>query len=398
MTSLPILIAGAGIGGLTTAIAFARRGIPLIVCEKRTRFHEVGAGIQVSPNAGRVLESLDLGLALRRIAVRPDRLEIRHWNGNGVLTMPFSAGPADQTPFRTVKRADIHQILLDAARTMPNIRWLIGRGLAEVKDEGDHLDVTLASETGQTETLQVMGLVGADGAWSRSRVLAGDARPPRFTGWEAWRTLVSVAGLPASLRAAKVTLQLGRARHAVYYPVASGQEINLVIIRGARHGQDGWSRPGQAQELSATLSHACGDLRRLVADAPAWHVWSLHDRPPTAMANGRIALLGDAAHPVLPFLAQGAGLAIEDAAVLADALSHRLAEGGAAALPAAFAAYAAARAQRAARVQETSRNNGSAYHLAKPWSYARDMVLRRLGPDGLRQRHAWVYDWMPPAG
>lgn len=393
----PILIAGAGIGGLTAAIALARRGIPVAIAEKRTRFAEAGAGIQVSPNAGRVLEALDLGIALRRAAVRPEALAISRWQGGApLLQMPFAPPAPGATPSRALKRADLHQILLDAARTLPNIRWLIGRGLVDCTETETGLTVTLAGESGGAETVEAMGLIGADGLWSRARQIAGDAREPSFTGWEAWRTLIPAAGLPAALREPAIALRLGSARHVVHYPVSGGKEINLVLIRAAREARPGWSRDGDASALAGIADGAPASLRQLIEAAPGWQVWSLYDREPAAMAQGRIALLGDAAHPVLPFLAQGAALAIEDAAVLAHELAAGLQASGTASVPAAFAAYAKARQSRAARVQQASRDNGRSYHLGRPWSFARDVVLRRLGADGLRRRYAWIYDWPAP--
>jgi salicylate hydroxylase len=397
VADLPILIAGAGIGGLTAAIALARRGVPVAICEKRTRFDEAGAGIQVSPNAGRVLESLDLGLALRRAAIRPEALAIGRWQGGEpLLRMPFAPPVEGATPSRSLKRADLHQLLLDAARTLPNIRWLIGRGLLDARETEAGIAVTLGSETGQPETVAAMGLVGADGLWSRARALTGDAAEPAFSGWEAWRSLIPAAGLPETLRRPAVALHLGKARHAVHYPVSGGKEINLVLIRAAREARPGWSREGEPSQLEPIARSAGPDLRRLIEDAPGWRIWSLYDRAPAAMAKGRIALIGDAAHPILPFLAQGAALAIEDAAVLAHELASRLSAQGAAAVPAAFAAFAQARSERVARVQQASRKHGQTYHLGRPWSYARDFALRRLGPDGMRRRNGWIYDWRAP--
>lgn len=397
MTTLPILIAGAGIGGLTAAIALARRGIPVAIAEKRTRFDEAGAGIQISPNAGRVLESLDLGLALRRTAIRPEALAIGHWGGGApLLAMPFAPPVEGATPSRSLRRADLHQLLLDSARTLPNIRWLIGRGLVDAHETGGGIAVVLGGESGQTETIEAMALIGADGLWSRARPLIGDVRNPGFTGWEAWRSLIPAEGLPEALRRPMVALHLGRARHAVHYPVAGGSEINLVLVRAAGEARPGWSREGDASQLAGLAASAGPGLRELIGRAPNWRIWSLYDRPPARMAKGRIALLGDAAHPILPFLAQGAALAIEDAAVLAHELAAKLASEGAGSVPAALAAYAQARGERAMRVQQASRKNGEAYHLGRPWSYARDFAMRRLGPEGMRRRHAWIYDWRAP--
>ncbi len=390
MTAPHLLIAGAGIGGLTVAIALARRGIAVTVAEKRTGFAESGAGIQLSPNAGRVLDSLDLRLQLKRASVTANRLVVRRWHDGATLSeMPMSASEG-QTPFRLLKRADLHMLLLDAARSLPNIRLIVGRGVEAVSQDADGVTATLIGENGQTEAVAALGLIGADGLWSRLRELGGDASPASFTGFEAWRALVPVAGIAGE---AQVTLHLGRDRHAVHYPVAGGRETNLVIIRAAREAREGWSREGESALLASQVAGAAPALHKLASAAGSWRVWSLYDRPPAAMARGRIALLGDAAHPVLPFLAQGAALAIEDAAVLARLLASHLERDGPAGVAAAMSAYALERAERVARVQEVSRGNGRAYHLGRPWSFARDLVMKRLGPDGLRRRHDWLYDW-----
>lgn len=383
-----ILVAGAGIGGLTAAIALARRGFSVTVVEKRTGFGEVGAGIQLSPNAGRVLDALDLALPLRRHVVRTRRLVVRRWrDGRELVTMPMSDEGAE--PFRAVRRADIHTVLLDAARSLPAIRFIVGRAVEAVVEHANGIAVTIRGGNGHREDIAANALIGADGLWSNARTLSGDTAPPAFTGYEAWRTLIPASGdvLP------EVTLRLGSGHHAVCYPVTGGREINLVVIRQAREAREGWSREGDATTIAADLKGADPALRDLGKAAPGWLIWSLFDRPPAAMANGRIALLGDAAHPVLPFLAQGAALAIEDAAVLARLLAEAAAYGGSEAIPAALAAYAQARRARAARVQAQSRSNGRTYHLGLPWSLGRDMVMRRLGPAGMRARQNWLYDW-----
>lgn len=391
MSAPHILIAGSGIGGLTAAIALARRGFAVTVAEKRTGFGETGAGIQLSPNAGHVLEALDLGLAVKRAAVVAERLTVRRWrDGTPLVEMPMSDG-SEGTPFRTIRRTDLHTLLLDAARSLPRIRLTVGRGLRDVSQNEDGISATLATESGQTETVSALALIGADGLWSRSRELIGDSAPPVFTGYEAWRTLVPIANGRAT--PGVVTLHLGAGRHAVHYPVSGGRETNLVIIREAKEAREGWSREGEPGQLAPHLAEAEPALRELAEAAPNWLVWSLFDRAPAAMAKGRIALLGDAAHPVLPFMAQGAALAIEDAGVLAQSLTTHLQQGGVSAIQAALIAYAASRQERVQRVQKTSRGNGRAYHLDWPWSLARNFAMRRLGPQGMRQRLDWLYDW-----
>jgi salicylate hydroxylase len=384
-----ILITGAGIGGLTAAIALARRGIAVTIAEKRTGFGESGAGIQISPNAGRVLEALDLRLPLKRAGVSIGGLVVRRWrDGRELAAMPMGVDE-NGTPFRALKRADLHMLLLDAARALPNIKLIVGRSLEAVAQHEDGITASLVSESGQTEQLRALAVIGADGLWSRLRTLTGDAAPPVFTGFEAWRAVIPA---PAGQKP-EINLHLGSGRHAVHYPVASGRETNLVVMRAAGEAREGWSRDGETPVLEHHLAGASLALRNLAAAANSWQVWSLFDRPPAAMAQGRIALLGDAAHPILPFMAQGAALAIEDAAVLARLLATHLQETGAAGVPAALARYAQGRAERVARVQAASRANGRSYHLGRPWSLARDLVMRRLGPEGMRRRYDWLYGW-----
>jgi len=384
-----ILIVGAGIGGLTAAIALARRGIAVTIVEKRTGFGESGAGIQISPNAGRVLEALDLRLPLKRASVSMDGLVVRRWRDGSEIAAMLMGVDAEGTPFRTLKRADLHMLLLDAARTLPNIRLIMGRSLDACAQDGDGIAATIVSETGQTESIRALAAIGADGLWSRLRELSGDTSPPAFTGFEAWRTVIPAT----TAQEARICLHLGASRHAVHYPVAGGREINLVIMRAATEAREGWSRQGDADLLESHLAKASPALRQLARAAASWQVWSLFDRPPAVMAAGRIALLGDAAHPVLPFMAQGAALAIEDAAVLARLLAAGLQAQGAAGISPALAGYARRRAERVTRVQAGSRDNGRAYHLGRPWSFGRDLVMRRLGPAGMRRRYEWLYDW-----
>ncbi len=387
------MIAGAGIGGLTMALSLARRGISATVIEKRTGFGELGAGLQISPNSGRVLDDLDLTLPLKRVSVSSHGLLIRRWrDGTELLEMP-SHPERLPTPFRMLKRNDLHTVLLDAARAMPNIRLVVGRAVQEITQDETGASVTLTSQNGHGESIHGLGLIGADGLWSRVRDLASDTSPPVFTGYEAWRALAPGAQATAKTDKPRVNLHLGPGRHMVHYPVAGGRETNVVVIRPTKEAREGWSRDGEVQLLAEHVAGGSQALRELVASASGWQVWSLFDRKPAAMATGRIALLGDAAHPVLPFLAQGASLAIEDAAVLARLLAEALQAEGAPGVPAAMAAYATARSARAVRVQEASRGNGRTYHLGWPWSIGRDIALRRLGADGLRKRYGWLYDW-----
>jgi salicylate hydroxylase len=390
-----LLIAGAGIAGLTTAIALGRQGARITMVEKRTAFEEAGAGLQLSPNASRILIDLGLSGALTREAVSPERLDIRIWTQpRSFATMPMGdASERFGAPFWVTRRSDLQTALLDAVRQLPDFRLMAGRAIESATIDEGGIGAELTNERGQRETLAADALIGADGLWSQVRAVMGDEGLPGFTGYEAWRALVPAAAALPFMRQPAVALWMGHGRHVVHYPVAASRLINLVFIRQASAPREGWSSGGDARELRDDVSDAAGPLRELIAAAPSWQVWSLFDRVPAAMAHEAFALVGDAAHPVLPFMAQGAACAIEDAAVLARCVTQASDAGQP--LSRAFAAYARERRPRVARLHAVARQNAGRYHMAWPLSLARDMVLRHSAPDKLLARYEWLYNWRP---
>ncbi len=390
MKALSIAVVGAGIGGLTAALALARSGHRVALVERRTGFTELGAGLQLSPNASRLLLGWGLGPALRRVASEPARVVVRSVR-SGAEIGAIALGPSMRerygAPYWVVQRSDLQTILLDAVRSDPAIRFAMGRTVEAVTEVEDGLRLRLVTSRGSEETLQADLVVGADGLWSRVRASTGDLRAPAFRNFVACRATVDRAEAPPDLAGNETGLWLGATGHVVHYPIAGGTRLNIVAIERRATPVDGWSAPGHREDLMRHFAGAAPLLRDLLAAPPSWHLWSLYDLPARSMVKGRVALLGDAAHPVLPFLAQGAALAIEDAA----ALSKALARGEA--LADALGAYELERLARARRVQSQASRNGRIYHAGGLIAFARNRVMRHLGAERLAARYEWLYGW-----
>jgi salicylate hydroxylase len=373
-----ILIVGGGIGGLAAALALAKQGAAVQLLEQSAAFAEVGAGIQLGPNVVRVLESWGLGEALKRVAAFPACLRVRNAMSGSVLgELPLGSAMVQRygAAYATVARADIHGLLLDAVREQATVQLHLGNEVGFIEQDGHAVRVQTP-----TQTFSAPVLVGADGVWSRVRAVVVDDGPPRVTGHLAFRTLVAQTDLPERLRSQVVTAWLGRDFHVVQYPVRGGTLLNVVaIVHGTVYGDPKhWDHSANAAELRARLADACNGLQDLIAAVPSWRLWALSDRPPMRSAaehaRGRIALLGDAAHPMRPYLAQGAGMAIEDADVLAKVLNTSPDD-----IPGALRHYADQRWQRNARVQARAISNGEIFHLQGAMQIGRDLSLKLLG-------------------
>lgn len=385
-----ILVAGAGIGALTFALAASRLGIRTTLIERRTKVEEVGAGIQLSPNASRILIDLGLGPAVTRLSAEPERLHVRDGRtGTTLSSMKLGTAMREAygAPYLTLHRADLQTILLDAVRGDANARLVFGRKVTQVESTPSNVTVATESASGG-ETFRGRALIGADGLWSTVAHLIGDPTKPVFSKNTAWRGTIPRAAWPKTLPATETGLWLGPDAHIVHYPIRGGALMNIVAITADKTSEEGWNRPGDPALLQTRFRNWSAPLRAALATVPEWQIWSLYDAPQRPVwSTGNVTLLGDAAHPVLPFLAQGAALAIEDSAVLVREISrspHELAR--------AFAAYETVRKPRTARVQAAARQNATTFHAAWPLSAARNFVMRRTD---LAKRYTWLYGWQP---
>ena len=390
------LVVGGGIGGLAAALSISRAGWDVRLFERAPVFSEFGAGLQLGPNVVKVLRAWGLADALEGIAAHPERLQVRSAiSGRLLAEMPLDSMPSRYgAPYLTAHRADLHTLLLQAVQKTETHLHL--RKSLEAFQQTPQV-VTVQTGDG----LQVEGdvLVGADGLWSSMRTqLLGDG-PPRSTGHLAYRALASQAGLPEKLRTQNITAWLGPKMHVVQYPVRRGEWLNVVaIVHGEVTADAGnWDHVANAAELSARLAGACRPLRHMIEAMQGWRLWALHDRPPMQGAHqhalGRVALLGDAAHPMRPYLAQGAGMAIEDAAELGHVL--KLAQDAIFDVPTLLQRYALNRWQRNAQVQARALRNGDIFHASGPMRWGRDMAMKLLGEKLLDL--PWLYGFMSKA-
>jgi len=387
------LIAGAGIGGLTAALALSRVDLEVTIFERVAALEAFGAGLQLTPNATRILSKLGVLDAVRALATEPRRLRILRGRDDGELAELNLATSVRRwgAPYLIIHRADLQGQLAAAVDNHANIDLRLGVKVAGVDERAGAVAVRLRhgplslDETGDV-------VVGADGLRSRVREgLALDgAGAAMFSGRFAFRAIVPAKDLPARWLAPEVTLRLGPRAHLVQYPLRGATMLNLVAVIDSGWRDDRSDHPWDGAADRPTLERAFAEwsreTRALIGAAQEWRAWPLFHRPPIArFARGRVALLGDAAHPMVPYLAQGAAQAIEDA----GALARRLGETEH--VDTALAAYSRDRVARASRVQREALAQGRIYHMSGPLGLARDLAMRTLGPERLLARYDWLY-------
>jgi salicylate hydroxylase len=394
-----IIIAGAGIAGLAAALAFASRGFSVQVFERAPQLEEVGAGIQLSPNATRILDRLGVLPALLKTAVRPNAVSLRDGRTLAELARVPLGEAAErrwQAPYLALHRADLQSALLSRANETSGIRLVTGAAVASLAQSSAGITVTTVGEAGRSEASGLL-LVGADGVRSAVRTHFSPSRRSHYSGEVAWRTTLpadSAVGraLLEATPADTVTAFLHSGFHLIAYPVRGGAAINLAAFTSARGLAETWSGHGDVSPLRSALRATAPVLSRLADEAGPWTAWPIHTvdrRPPWTFPGA--ALIGDAAHAMTPFAAQGAAMAIEDAWTLAAsvAASPRDLAGG-------LAAWEAARRPRVEKVARRGAFNRFAWHASGPVALVRNLVLKTRSPEKLAADLDWLYGWEPP--
>jgi len=380
------LIAGGGIGGLAAAIALGRRDIACEVLERSDFAEQAGAGIQLGPNATRALEVLGALDAIKPSSFTPEAIIVRDGvSGRELTRLTLGSAAAERygAPYLTLRRADLHAALRARSAELTCVTLRSGFELSAIDAQGGDVVARAADDSEARGAC----LIGADGMWSSVRRIVSPTARLRFAGATAWRTKLPRKDLAPPFAEPVVGLWLGPRAHLVHYPVCGGAELNIVAVTAGGAAVHGWAQSRSAATLLESFARWTKDAKSLLERAQGWRGWSLYRLTRLERwSAGAVTLLGDAAHPVLPYLAQGAALAIEDAVSLAACVAEDPGD-----LVAAFQRYERLRRPRAARVQRAARRFGWAYHLDAPLSQARNLLLARRNEASALLRFDWLY-------
>jgi salicylate hydroxylase len=351
----------------------------------------------LSPNASRVLIDLGLQPRLAARAVIPDAVSIMSGRlGREIARLPLgeAASARAGAPYWVVHRADLQAALQAQINDNPDIELRLGCQFEDLAPHAKGLTVVQRSGTMRQQEL-ALAVVGADGIWSTVRHHLFPQSQPQFSGLIAWRGTLEATQLPREQASRRVQLWMGPNAHLVAYPISGGRQINVVAVVPGTWNRPGWSAPGDVAEIKTIFASSPwpSAARMLIGAVDEWRKWTLFTVPGGGgWSSGAVALLGDAAHAMLPFAAQGAAMAIEDAAVLAKCLGETQNERGPA-IAVAMQRYVRLRRQRVSRVQRAARQSGRIYHLTGPAAVARDLAIRAMGPGRMLARQSWIYDW-----
>jgi salicylate hydroxylase len=387
MDPRPILIVGGGIGGLAAALALARKGYRTRVLEQAAEFKEIGAGIQLGPNVFKLFDLLGLTERVSRIATFPPSLLMMDCITAEVVTrIPLGQEFLDRFhhPYALIHRADLLDCLVEACRESDLITLETSRKVASFTDHGDRASAKME----QGQAYEGAALIGADGLWSTIRSILLNDGKPRVSGHIAYRAVIPTEEVPPDMRWPDMAFWAGEQTHLVHYPIRAGKLTNLVAVFHSNKYEEGWDSYGDPAELHERFAGTCEPVRRMLSKIETWRMWVLCDREPVkCWTRGRVALIGDAAHPMLQYLAQGGCMAVEDAMCIADQLEQ---SGGD--FERAFQAYNQMRYLRTARAQLMARLYGDVYHASGVAREVRNQLLSQRTPQQAYEGLAWIYD------
>ncbi len=384
----PILVAGGGIGGLATALGLARKGFEVLVLEKAPALGEIGAGIQLGPNAFHAFDYLGIGAAARSMAVYIDKLRLMDALSGEEITRidlgePFRA--RFKNPYAVVHRGDLYGVFLKACRDRANkIELRVDSEVVSYDQDGSSVTVRLASGARVTGA----ALVGADGLWSNVRKQVIGDGPPRISGHTTYRSVIPVERMPEDMRWNAATLWAGPKCHIVHYPLSGWKVFNLVVTYHNDAPEPVAGKAVSDEEVMKGFEHINERAKKIIRHGSRWKLWVLCDRDPVEnWVDGKVTVLGDAAHPMLQYMAQGACMAMEDAVCLSHMMEAYRGDA-----EKAFEAYRSRRVIRTARVQLQSRAIGEhVYHPAGAHALVRNAIMRAKTSENWYDDLAWLY-------
>jgi salicylate hydroxylase len=387
MTCDRVLIAGGGIGGLAAALGLARKGFAVTVLEKAPQLGEIGAGIQLGPNAFHCFDHLGVGDTARKMAVYIDKLRLMDAiGGEEIVHIPLGDAFRERfgNPYAVVHRGDLHGVLLSACRASDRIELRTSCEVRSYDQDGNGATAIL----GSGERVGGAMLIGADGLWSNVRKQMLDDDPPRVSGHTTYRSVIPTEQMPEDLRWNAATLWAGPKCHIVHYPLSDWKVFNLVVTCHNNAPEPVAGMPVAKDEVRRGFLHIHERARSIIEYGNDWKLWVLCDRDPVDnWTQGRVTLLGDAAHPTLQYFAQGACMALEDAVCLAEMMSRNDGDP-----EVAFAGYQSRRIVRTARIQLESRAIGDhIYHPSGAHALVRNEIMQSLTPEDYYDRLSWLY-------
>lgn len=386
MTTKPILISGGGIGGCACALALSNNGFPCQVFEQSKDFGEIGAGIQLGPNVHKMFKILGIDKKIQDIAFYPDNLIMRDAvNGKEITKVDLGKPFLERfkAPYGVIHRADLHKVIYQSCLDAENIDLLTSVSIVDFEEYKDGVRAIADDGT----SYDGLALIGADGLWSEIRPkIVGDGKP-RVSGHVAYRAVLPVEEVPKEVCSDDVVLWAGPKTHLVHYKLRRGELFNIVAVFHSDKYEEGWDAFGDPEELNKRFQNERPEVHMLLDKIEDWKMWVLCDREPVKYwSKGKVTLLGDAAHPMLQYLAAGAGMAIEDSVVLSNLLKENNGDAGIT-----FKAYEDARYLRTGRVQTAARIYGDIYHASGVVGELRSLMLSGRSPTNY-EGVAWLYD------